>query len=80
MATITTEFGSGGSNLAPNEAQGAPTLAGTLRDIADDLVLLKVATIASANASDLPTAITLVNEIKTALNAIAGGSLLTIKG
>jgi len=42
-------------------------------NLGDELELksYKVATIASADASDLGTAITLVNEIKAALNAIA---------
>jgi hypothetical protein len=37
MTAITTQFGSGGTNLSPNGASGAPDLATTLRDIADDL-------------------------------------------
>ncbi len=35
MTTIRTNFGEGGQNLAPN-ASGAPSLADTLRDVADD--------------------------------------------
>lgn len=80
MATITTRFGSGGANLAPGGNQGQPSLATALRDIADDLAQVEATAIASADASDLATAITLVNEIKAALNVIAGGTLLTIKG
>lgn len=37
MAAITTAFGSGGANLTPQDSAGTPTLAGALRDIADDL-------------------------------------------
>jgi len=43
MATIKTSFGEGGANLAPNGAQGEPDLATALRDIADDLAMLKTA-------------------------------------
>jgi hypothetical protein len=37
MTAIPTTFGSGGANLAPGGAAGTPTLATTLREIADDL-------------------------------------------
>ncbi len=37
MAAITTEFGTGGANLTPNDSAGTPTLATALRDVADDL-------------------------------------------
>lgn len=46
MSTITTEFGSGGSNLAPNDAQGAPSLATALREVADDLEAIRDAFVA----------------------------------
>jgi hypothetical protein len=57
-------------------------LATTLRDVADDLAGLQSADIASADATDLATAITLVNEIKGAINAIAasGYTITTVKG
>ncbi len=42
MATIPENFGSGGANLTP-KGQGSPTLAQALRDIADDLAMLKAA-------------------------------------
>jgi hypothetical protein len=66
MAVIGTEFGSGGAGLNPNGSTGTPTLAAILRDIADDLG--DRTGILSADATDLASAITLVNEIKTALN------------
>jgi hypothetical protein len=44
-SAITTTFGSGGANLTPSAA-GTPTLAGALRDIADD--------IADVNAGPVP--------------------------
>ncbi len=37
MTAISTHFGSGGANLVPGRSGGEPTLAETLRDIADDL-------------------------------------------
>lgn len=43
MAEIPTTFGEGGANLAPNGAQGSPTLATALRDISDDLGALRTA-------------------------------------
>jgi len=43
MAVIKENFGEGGANLVPEGAQGSPTLAEVLRDIADDLAMLKAA-------------------------------------
>lgn len=40
MATIKTKFGEGGANMAP-AGTGEPTLAGALRDVADDLANLR---------------------------------------
>lgn len=89
MATIKTTFGSGHANLAPGGAQGEPTLAQALRDVADDLAGIKPAAIVAATIAacpDPPTAAwgetvrSLVNEIKTSLNASAGTTLKTIKG
>ena len=47
MTTITTKFGVGGANLAPNGSQGEPTLQETLRDIVDDLTELRAQLIAT---------------------------------
>jgi hypothetical protein len=81
MAAITTDFGYGGQNLVPYESGGAPTLAGALRDVADDFTGLQIAAIVSADATDLATVQTLANEIKAAINATAVGTytLLTTK-
>ena len=78
MAAIKTNFGQGGVGLQPQH--GLPNLATALRDVADDLTALNsdIGVIASADAIDLPTAITLVNEIKAAINA-APAVLLTTK-
>lgn len=79
MAAISEKFGSGGTNLTPGGAAGTPSLATALRDIADDLANGKAATIASTDAVDLASALTLINEIKAALNTVDGVSLLTTK-
>ncbi len=80
MATITKRFGSGGANVVPGGAGGEPTLAEALRDVADDLGVLQIPAIASPDATDLPSAITLVNELKAKLNAIHAAVLKTVKG
>ena len=80
MATITERFGSGGANVVPGGAGGQPTLAEALRDVADDLAALQIPAIASPDAADLPSAITLVNELKAKLNAIHAAVLKTVKG
>ena len=81
MAAITPDFGYGGANLVPHLSGGEPSLAAALRDVADDFTGLQVAAIVSADATDLASAQTLVNEIKAAINATAVGTytLLTTK-
>lgn len=41
MASIKTDFGSGGAGLTPGGASGTPDLATALRDMADDLATVK---------------------------------------
>lgn len=79
MATIPKDFGSGGSGVPP-AGSATPSLKDILFDIADDLADGKAATIASPDATDLATAITLVNEIKAALNAVDAKTVRTQKG
>lgn len=89
MTAIPENFGEGGANLAPQGAAGEPTLALTLRDIADDLDGLQVATITSPNPvvavggtptkAEFDPVVTLVLEMKTKLNAIAAATLKTTK-
>ena len=78
MAAIKDDWGRGQQNLDPIDGL-APTAAEVLRDIADDLGTLQIPTITSPDASDLPTAITLLNEIKGALNTLAAASIKTTK-
>ena len=88
MAAIPSNFGTGHANLAPG-GQGKPTLAQALRDIADDLDGLQVATITSPNGvaaaganptkAEFDAVVTLVNEIKTKINTTAAVTLLTTK-
>jgi len=80
MTTINVDFGRGGANVVPSGAQGTPTLAETLRDVADDVGALQVATITNDDATDLAEALLLVNEIKGALNDVAAVTIKTIKG
>jgi hypothetical protein len=80
MAEIPKDFGQGGANLTP-EGSGTPSAKEILDDIADDLADVQVATIATADAGASYTANeqTLLNEIKTALNAIAAKTVRTTK-
>jgi hypothetical protein len=78
MAQIPKNLGSGGFGLYPNSgSKKADPLLEILQGIGADLGTLTPATIVSADASDLGTAITLVNEIKGALNAVSGAGLVT---
>ncbi len=72
MATINTNFNSGGNASQPNGG-GAVSLATVLRDIADDLTLIKTwstTLVAKLNA----------DAGVTDVNYAAIGTLLTIKG
>lgn len=82
MAKITKSFGSGGANLTPGGAAGQPSLADALRDVADDLAVLKPARINAADASAAYGANeqALLNELKAKLNALANAVLKTSKG
>lgn len=67
MAVIKENFGEGGANLVPEGAQGSPTLAEVLRDIADDLAMLKAAIdqlISDYNAGNATTTAT-TSDLKT---------------
>lgn len=69
-AAISTTFGTGGSGLAP-KGTSTPTLATALRAAATDLAGLQIATVTTADATDLATALTLVNDLKAKINAQA---------
>ena len=81
MAEIPSDFGVGGSGIAPRGGHGKPSLVEILNDVADDLAATQIADIASADATDLASVITLANEMKASLNAIASGTytVLTTK-
>ena len=76
MATITTEFGTGGANLAPQDAQGAPSLATTLREIADDLTEARTQFVALLAKLDGDAGVTDANYAAL----LTPAALLTIKG
>ncbi len=73
--TVKETFGAGGSGLSV----GDPNLAEVLRGLVDDIQTgvsatiaeadAELTTVASADATDLASAITLVNEIKASYNA-----------
>jgi len=66
MPTIDDNHFNGGQNLQKGHGRTGDDLAAIIRAIITDVDH----TIASADASDLGTAITLVNEIKASLNAV----------
>lgn len=78
MATITTQFGTGGANLAPSDAQGAPSLATTLRDIADDLTEIRTQFVALLVKIDADSGDTGGDSDYAA--TLTPDALLTIKG
>lgn len=76
MATITERFGSAGANTVPNGAQGKPTLAQALRDVADDLTELRTEFVALLAKLDSDGGITDTDYEST----LTPAALLTIKG
>lgn len=76
MATINEEFGTGGANLSPQDAHGAPSLATTLRDIADDLEAIRDAFVGLTAKLDADAGVTDVDYAST----LDPAALLTIKG
>ena len=62
MAVIKKDFGFADS--AGHASGGKPELASAMRDVADDLAAIQPTTAASADATDLPTVLTLANELK----------------
>lgn len=78
--TVKANFNSGGSNATPGNSAGNPSIATVLRGLITDIGAVRVATVTSTNASDLATAITLVNEIKTKINSAAAVSATVVSG
>lgn len=69
MTTIKKDFGSGGANLVPNGG-AKPTLAETLRDIADDFVTVGgVAVLIASAAPTNPAAAALPSPLTTSTDA-----------
>lgn len=79
MTQIKQTFGEGGANVVPNGSQGEPTLAETLRDIADDLSGIQITACVSPASVDLATVIVLAEELRTKVDAIAAVVLKTEK-
>lgn len=88
MAAISKTFGEGGANLTPGDSSGKPSITDVLRDIADDLVGVRGATVtapALAAFTDPPSAAemaalrALVNELRAAQVTRFGATLLTTK-
>lgn len=77
MAIISKQFGRGGVGL--NGGTGGAGIREIVLDVADDLAGLKLGTIATANASDLASVITLANALKVAINAQAAYTVKTTK-
>ena len=75
MASITINFGVGGSNLIPGGAGGNPSLATVLRDIADDLAALRTSVTGITAKLDADAGVTDTNYAATQNPA----ALLTIK-
>jgi hypothetical protein len=97
MSTIKADYGQGATSDESVGSANHPPLAEVLRDIATDLATVDLASVETIAAADLaaftdpPDALemaalrTLVNEIKTKINAAAtakaaAGAILTIKG
>ncbi len=76
MATILSTFGAGGANIAPVYAHGSPSLAGTLRDIADDLTEYRTQFIALLAKLDADAGVTDTDYEST----LTPSAQLTIKG
>lgn len=77
MATIKTDFGEGGQQLTPAGGTKEPTLAGALRDGADDFETLRAQFNALLTKIDLEG--TLAGDYVTSLE-LASGDILTKKG
>jgi len=78
MAEIKQDFGMADS--ADHRSGGGPTIADAMRDVADDLAAVQPAAAVEDNATDLDSAIALVNELKGTINAQAAATIKTTKG
>lgn len=78
MAVIKEDFGYADS--ADHASGGGPSLALAMRDVADDLATCAPVELVEDDATDLASAILLVNEIKGMLNTKAAVAIKTTKG
>ena len=75
MAAIAEDFGVGGANLTPGGSSGSPSLAGALRDVADDFTEYRTQFIALLAKLDADGGVTDVNYAST----LTPDALLTTK-
>lgn len=90
MTVIKANFGEGGANLVPKGTTTSPSLAETMRDVADDLAAGKAAEVTSPDGvaaagaapdkAEFDAVVLLVNELKTKLNAVEATTIKTVKG
>jgi hypothetical protein len=74
MILIRSDYGEGGAGIGTKSAQHE-RIGPVLRGLVSDIATRTPAAIASPDATDLASAITLTNEIKASLNAATGASL-----
>lgn len=82
MAAIKKDFGFGGGNVAPGGSAGTPDLATALRDVADDLAAVVGTTPVAASAAGATYTSaeqTLLNELRTAVQALQAVTVKTTK-
>ena len=75
MILIRSDYGEGGAGIGATKSAQHERIALVLRGLIDDIAGSKAAEITTADATDLPTAIALVNDIKAKLNAVEAAEL-----
>ena len=78
MIEIRRDYAEGGAGISTKSAQHE-RLANVLRGLVDNDVARTTAEITSPDATDLAEALTLVNEIKAALNTASAAALEVVK-
>lgn len=72
-------LGEGGRQLSRGHTGPNAPMIDLLKGFVDDIAQIQVGTITATNATTLTNCIALVNEIKTALNTVAGKTATVIK-